>query len=706
MKTHNQSTPGRTLLHTAAIILFIAAACFVCLFSAGILTLRLPWKDHSSPEATKTPGELAYESYLASLETERSPGTSATRPETSARPDDTTSPATDPVEYPSLAELLSQGYNITYSDYDTGMKLARITLQNGDLPLSLYLGSTKTVTVLVPTTLEEGGQLYESYEEHPEPRKAVELYMGYILIDNNDGTVSVYRSDGSFIETFDASDVVPAYARDSSDNPLFIKNGSYFYLDETTKTFASVEFDPKYDGRGLFFDYDPAYGKSESENLQVLWRTEPVTLTYTLDRSSYYTRFKVDPRIARALYELDPVFAEKVAIQQPGGHYYNYPFKLALDKAKEDIAREQADAATATEPETEPLPEPTTEPETEPVPEPTTEPESEPATEPEPITEPETTPATEPVIPPEDITPPAEPLLSPSELPDTGTAETGSTEPEASYPSVTEPAVSEPESTEAETSEPETLPPEETTEEVYDPMIEVSATFEWPRYYYGTYPDIIRMGVGYARAYAFSEGYACIVNDYGVLKVINTSGRITANLRYEYRTDAGNGYTYMVRTYYQPFYNDIYHLGYLYFDHGLMRVRVLEHELNEGDVVNYITGDYDILIDAYGNEYELPAGYRLVSYSDGVLLLERDGRYGYYHRDGYWIAQPVYTYAMPFVEGIGVIGYKDGVKGALDTTGNTVIPFEYEEISTASSGIFACFAEDSGWTLLAKVKLN
>ena len=87
-------------------------------------------------------------------------------------------------------------------------------------------------------------------------------------------------------------------------------------------------------------------------------------------------------------------------------------------------------------------------------------------------------------------------------------------------------------------------------------------------------------------------------------------------------------------------------------------------------------------------------------------MLERDGRYGYYHRDGYWIAQPVYTYAMPFGEGIGVIGYKDGVKGALDTTGNTVIPFEYEEISTASSGIFACFAEDSGWTLLAKVKLN
>ena len=202
----------------------------------------------------------------------------------------------------------------------------------------------------------------------------------------------------------------------------------------------------------------------------------------------------------------------------------------------------------------------------------------------------------------------------------------------------------------------------------------MSTTFYAPRFYYGSSLENIRLDIGCARAYAFSEGFACIVDDYGVLKIISTSGRVTAQLNRTYLTDAGHGSTYMNRKYYRPFYNDIYHLGYYYFDHGLMRVRVIEHERLEGDIVNYITADDGILIDPYGNEFKIPAGYKLVSYSDGILLLERDGKYGYYHRGGYWIAQPVYTYAMPFVEGIGIIGDADGFKGAVDTAGNTVIP--------------------------------
>lgn len=232
----------------------------------------------------------------------------------------------------------------------------------------------------------------------------------------------------------------------------------------------------------------------------------------------------------------------------------------------------------------------------------------------------------------------------------------------------------------------------------------MSTTFYAPRFYYGSSLENIRLDIGCARAYAFSEGFACIVDDYGVLKIISTSGRVTAQLNRTYLTDAGHGSTYMNRKYYRPFYNDIYHLGYYYFDHGLMRVRVIEHERLEGDIVNYITADDDILIDPYGNEFKIPAGYKLVSYSDGILLLERDGKYGYYHRGGYWIAQPVYTYAMPFVEGIGIIGDADGFKGAVDTAGNTVIPFAYTDITTPSSGIIACYSESTGWKLLAKVE--
>lgn len=669
--------PKKILLRAAAVIPFAAVAVFICLLAAGVVSVHLPWRDGGDATHTKTPGELAYEEYLRSLTTApdgtRRPSDSTG---TSKPGDDTSSPVTpdEPVSYPTLAELISEGYRLTYSSFTEGMRFAEITPDGVELPGVRNFGTEKTVTVLVPSRLEEGGQLYESYEEQTVPRAAVELYMGYIMIDCNDGNIMLFNSDGSPIAVFPAADVVPAYARDISDRPLFTKDGKYYYLDADTKEMTETEFDPAYDGRGLSFDYAPNFGKHPDERFGVLYQTEPVTLTYYLDRSSYYTRYKVDPRIARALYELDPGYAELVAIQQRSGHYYNYPFKVALDRVKEEIAREQEEAATATEPVTEPEPEPVTEPVTEPATDPAVDPSAARAADPtvDPVTDPATDPVTDPVT---------EPVTDP-----VTDAPTETTSPE-------------------ETTAPEeTTSPEETTEPPYDPVLEVSTTFYAPRFYYGSSLENIRLDIGCARAYAFSEGFACIVDDYGVLKIISTSGRVTAQLNRTYLTDAGHGSTYMNRKYYRPFYNDIYHLGYYYFDHGLMRVRVIEHERLEGDIVNYITADDDILIDPYGNEFKIPAGYKLVSYSDGILLLERDGKYGYYHRGGYWIAQPVYTYAMPFVEGIGIIGDADGFKGAVDTAGNTVIPFAYTDITTPSSGIIACYSESTGWKLLAKVE--
>ena len=643
---YKKSAPGRDAVHIAAIAVFVVAASFVCLIAAGFIGIRLPGGS-SDTERTKTPGELAYESYLAGL-------TSAPYSHDTKTPEDTTGGTTTrprddaPVVYPSIDALIADGYRVTYEPVSSGMKLAAILPGGRAMPYEHSFGTLKIVKVLRAETLEEGGQLYESITDEVTVRNAIEPYMGYILYDNGDMTISIYRADGSLVCTLDDDKLNPAYTRDSQNRPLFTSGGKYYYLDENACELVEVDFDRKFDGRGLFFDYAPNYGINDDERFGVLWQREPVTLSYLLDRSSYYTRFKVDPRVARVLYELDPDFAEKVAVRQAGGHYYNYPFKLALDKAKADIERERAEAATAESAA------PTPEPVTEPLPETTG----------------------------EDITVPDTPPV-----PD-----------EPAYP-VTDATTGTGTETEAPT---ETDVPTE-TEAPYDPMLEVSVTFDAPRYYYGPSLDNPRFGGGYAHAYAFSEGYACVVDDYGVLKVINTSGRVTARLRYEYRTDAAHGYTYMVRTYYQPFYQDIYSLGYYYFDHGLMRVRVLEHELNEGDVVNYITADYDILIDPYGNEFELPAGYRLVSYSEGILLLERDGRYGYYHRDGYWVAQPVYTYAMPFVEGIGILGDADGPRGAIDAAGNVIIPFDYEEITTPSSGVIACYSESDGWLLLAKV---
>jgi hypothetical protein len=120
--------------------------------------------------------------------------------------------------------------------------------------------------------------------------------------------------------------------------------------------------------------------------------------------------------------------------------------------------------------------------------------------------------------------------------------------------------------------------------------------------------------------------------------------------------------------------------------------------------LNIYENDYEVLIDTKGKRSNIiPEGYNLVSYSDSILLVERNGRYGYYHRDGYWVAQPIYTYAAPFIEGLAVLGYEDGSKGVIDTSGNIVIPFHYTTISNASTGVFACYSEATGWKVFAKV---
>jgi hypothetical protein len=205
----------------------------------------------------------------------------------------------------------------------------------------------------------------------------------------------------------------------------------------------------------------------------------------------------------------------------------------------------------------------------------------------------------------------------------------------------------------------------------------------------------------YAKAYNFSENRAYTVDSNGIVKIINTSGGSAAYLYNTFKADSGSGAFYRVEYYTEPFERDEYKLGHYYYDDGLIRMRVVERLPYK---LNIYENDYEVLIDAKGKRSNIiPEGYNLVSYSDSILLVERNGRYGYYHRDGYWVAQPIYTYAAPFIEGLAVLGYEDGSKGVIDTSGNIVIPFHYTTISNASTGVFACYSEATGWKVFAKV---
>lgn len=208
--------------------------------------------------------------------------------------------------------------------------------------------------------------------------------------------------------------------------------------------------------------------------------------------------------------------------------------------------------------------------------------------------------------------------------------------------------------------------------------------------------DNVVITAQYKAVYTFSEnGLAAVVGYNGELRFIDTTGRTVIN-------PYGN-ILYLAEFDNRRSYDGFYpadtklpeNLGMYYFDHGLVRVR---RQIKDYYFKKRVAIDRDYLIDRNGVYFAIPENYNLIAYSDGVLTLEKDGYYGYYSHRGYWIAQPVYTVCKPFVQGLGVIGYKDGKCAMIDTSGNIVIPFVFDYISQPSDGVIAAYSKTHGWT--------
>jgi len=202
----------------------------------------------------------------------------------------------------------------------------------------------------------------------------------------------------------------------------------------------------------------------------------------------------------------------------------------------------------------------------------------------------------------------------------------------------------------------------------------------------------------FEKAYEFGESAYAAVIDEGVQKFIDRSGRVVIDafgwLYYNQRREVFDGY-------YAPDTTGLESLGMFYFDEGLVRVRrhLIDyyHRTKTAD-------DMDLLLYENGEEFPLPGGYTLVGYADGAALLEKDGLYGFLDRTGYWIAQPIYTVASPFSEGLAVIGFEGGRQGMIDTEGNVILPFVYDYVSPCSSGVVVTFEKDHGWQIFQKLK--
>ena len=230
----------------------------------------------------------------------------------------------------------------------------------------------------------------------------------------------------------------------------------------------------------------------------------------------------------------------------------------------------------------------------------------------------------------------------------------------------------------------------------------------------------------YTKAYDYSEKYAVVSGDVtwtytdedvdkdgdGIddtvevtateLYVVDESGKKMFDSRKGFRSDLG----WSANEYYtDPLLRDISSIGSYYFDHGLLRIRLVSYDryqFTEFDM-KMIGTDDDILIRPDGSRFYIPSGYTLEAYSDGMLLLSRDGKYGYMDYTGKWVMEMGLLDAAPFLEGVAAMKNSKGKYGMIDTDGNTVIPFRYDYISSASSGIVAAYSEEDGWEIYTKM---
>lgn len=201
--------------------------------------------------------------------------------------------------------------------------------------------------------------------------------------------------------------------------------------------------------------------------------------------------------------------------------------------------------------------------------------------------------------------------------------------------------------------------------------------------------------------YAFSESVSAVIDGDGHMYYVNKSGKTVIKTGTS-RRDISLGrrvYEY----YMEPVTNGVESIGFYFFDHGITRARVMsidKYYFDQDETV-FVVGDKDILIYDNGEVFPIPTGYDIIAYSDGMILLEKNGKYGYMSYTGEWIVDPTLTYAEPFYEGVAVVG-KGTSRALIDTKGNEIIPYgEFSYITNASMGLVAVYGED-GWLVLYK----
>lgn len=185
----------------------------------------------------------------------------------------------------TVSKALSHGYTAVPGDGSYVYNADRTILAKMTFDFKLptrYANRAREVIEEVVVTPGENGEntdalisdeKYVTLNYTRESRPAVELYMGYILLDNGE-EFFLLDSNGTPLCRYDAERYTPAYTRDRENRPLFRREDNgvihYFHLSEDGTSFVLSDYDPETDSRGLHFDYPAVYGKSDSTSVYVI----------------------------------------------------------------------------------------------------------------------------------------------------------------------------------------------------------------------------------------------------------------------------------------------------------------------------------------------------------------------------------------------------------------------------------------------------
>ena len=475
---------------------------------------------------------------------------------------------------PGAGHLASAGYYTTDYSYVPGSYVLG-TMPGLSLPLN-YSSRTRIAKKLEYKQLENYAQFTAVYTDVEVDRPSIELYMGYILIDNGT-TVDIYNHLGHYLMSFDDTEYIPAYTRDKSGNPLFYRmetvevkipeNGEIIRDQEGDRVRDPHEKDENVLMEGKLDREDDETDESDTE----------YSATVEEERKKFYT-----------LSYNGTYFADSDYNEQPDGRgvNFNYPSYYGITDSNISLSVETFDKFTQN----------------------------------------------------------------------------------------------------------------------IDGEISLLHDEEWKYYRYG-WP--INDDTVYKRAYNFKGGLGCVFtepyyND-GGLFFVNASGNKAFNTIRKYNDE--NADRYVIENYMPPISNGPESIGYFYYDHGYVRAR-----FETIDYWNYsknnriqVYSSEEVLLNTRGEQFPIPKGYNLKGYSDGMLLLEHNGLYGFMDTTGAWIAEPIFDHAEPYYEGLAVLRTPDGRFGMIDTAGNIVLPFAYEYISSCSDGLIAAYSSDNGWQIIRKM---